>query len=53
MPPQIQLAKDQPAAIVQYVRELQVANGIIYRPKRRERPAPTAIAVSETHCGRP
>jgi mono/diheme cytochrome c family protein len=34
MPPQPQVTDDQIAAIVQYVRELQVANGITYRPHR-------------------
>jgi len=32
MPPQPQVSQPQIAAIVQYVRELQVANGITYRP---------------------
>lgn len=32
MPPQRQVTEDQVAAIIQYVRELQVANGIGYRP---------------------
>ena len=32
MPPQPQVSQDQLAAIVRYVRELQVANGITYRP---------------------
>lgn len=34
MPPQRQVTEEQVAAIVQYVRELQVANGIGYRPHR-------------------
>lgn len=34
MPPQRQVAEEQVAAIVQYVRELQVANGIGYQPHR-------------------
>lgn len=34
MPPQHQVTEPQVAAIVQYVRELQVANGIGYRPHR-------------------
>ena len=34
MPPQLQVTEQQVAAIVQYVRELQVANGIGYRPHR-------------------
>jgi mono/diheme cytochrome c family protein len=34
MPPQPQVAEPQLAAIVQYIRELQVANGIGYRPHR-------------------
>jgi mono/diheme cytochrome c family protein len=34
MPPQAQVTEDQVAAIVQYVRELQIANGIKYRPHR-------------------
>lgn len=34
MPPQPQVTQDQLAAIVRYVRELQVANGINYRPHR-------------------
>ncbi|MFH1340596.1 MAG: cytochrome c [Pseudomonadota bacterium] len=34
MPPQRQVTEPQVAAIVQYVRELQVANGIGYRPHR-------------------
>lgn len=34
MPPQPQVSEDQIAAIVKYVRELQVANGITYRPHR-------------------
>ncbi len=34
MPPQPQVTQDQVAAIVRYVRELQVANGISYRPHR-------------------
>lgn len=32
MPPQPQVSEDQVAAIVRYVREVQVANGIRYRP---------------------
>ena len=32
MPPQPQVSQGQLAAIVRYVRELQVANGITYRP---------------------
>ena len=32
MPPQPQVSEDQIAAIVRYVRELQLANGIGYRP---------------------
>jgi hypothetical protein len=31
MPPQPQVSDDQLAAIVRYVRELQEANGILYR----------------------
>jgi mono/diheme cytochrome c family protein len=34
MPPQPQVREAPLAAIVQYVRELQVANGITYRPHR-------------------
>lgn len=34
MPPQPQLTQNQVLAIVRYVRELQVANGISYRPHR-------------------
>lgn len=34
MPPQPQVAEQQIAAIVQYLRELQVANGIGYKPHR-------------------
>jgi mono/diheme cytochrome c family protein len=34
MPPQPQVTEDQVAAIVRYVRELQVANGITHRPHR-------------------
>lgn len=34
MPPQHQVSEQQVAAIVQYIRELQVANGIAYRPHR-------------------
>jgi mono/diheme cytochrome c family protein len=34
MPPQLQATEQQVSAIVQYVRELQVANGIGYRPHR-------------------
>jgi mono/diheme cytochrome c family protein len=34
MPPQRQVSEDQAAAIIQYVRELQAANGIAYRPHR-------------------
>lgn len=34
MPPQPQLNTEQITSIVQYVRELQVANGIGYRPHR-------------------
>ncbi len=34
MPPQHQVTEEQVVAIVQYVRELQVANGISYRPHR-------------------
>lgn len=34
MPPQRQVTEPQVAAIVQYVRELQVANGVGYRPHR-------------------
>lgn len=34
MPPQPQVTEDQVAAIVKYVRELQVANGITYKPHR-------------------
>ena len=34
MPPQPQVTAQQLAAIVRYVRELQVANGIQYRPHR-------------------
>jgi mono/diheme cytochrome c family protein len=34
MPPQPQVTLDQVAAIVRYVRELQLANGIVYRPHR-------------------
>jgi hypothetical protein len=32
MPPQPQVSDEQLKAIVQYVRELQIANGITYRP---------------------
>ena len=32
MPPQPQVSEDQVAAIVRYVREVQIANGIQYRP---------------------
>lgn len=32
MPPQPQVTEDQVAAIVQYIREVQIANGIKYRP---------------------
>ncbi|MFZ2156316.1 MAG: cytochrome c [Bradyrhizobium sp.] len=34
MPPQRQVTEPQVTAIVQYIRELQVANGIGYRPHR-------------------
>ena len=34
MPPQPQVTEQQVAAIVRYVRELQVANGITHRPHR-------------------
>lgn len=34
MPPQRQVTEQQVAAIVQYVRELQAANGIRYQPHR-------------------
>ncbi|KQT17277.1 MULTISPECIES: cytochrome c [unclassified Bradyrhizobium] len=34
MPPQPQVSEQQITSIVQYVRELQVANGIPYRPHR-------------------
>jgi hypothetical protein len=34
MPPQPQVTPEQLEAIVRYVRELQVANGIAYRPHR-------------------
>jgi mono/diheme cytochrome c family protein len=34
MPPQPQMSEDEIVAIVKYVRELQVANGITYRPHR-------------------
>lgn len=34
MPPQPQLSEDQVRDIVQYVRELQLANGITYKPHR-------------------
>ncbi len=34
MPPQRQVTEEQVAAIVRYVRELQIANGIRYRPHR-------------------
>ena len=34
MPPQPQVSEEQVAAIIRYVRELQVANGITYRPHR-------------------
>ncbi|MBZ0164999.1 MAG: cytochrome c [Notoacmeibacter sp.] len=34
MPPQSQLEKEEVAKIVRYVRELQVANGITYKPHR-------------------
>lgn len=34
MPPQPQVTQDQVVAIVRYVRELQAANGIGYRPHR-------------------
>jgi mono/diheme cytochrome c family protein len=34
MPPQPQVTDSQISAIIQYVRELQAANGISYRPHR-------------------
>ncbi len=34
MPPQPQVTQEQIAAIVQYIREVQAANGIGYRPHR-------------------
>jgi mono/diheme cytochrome c family protein len=34
MPPQPQVREEELAAIVQYVREVQVANGITFRPHR-------------------
>ena len=34
MPPQLQVSREQMAAVVRYVRELQVANGVTYRPHR-------------------
>jgi cytochrome c1 len=34
MPPQPQVTEQQIRAIVQYVRELQIANGIRYHPHR-------------------
>jgi mono/diheme cytochrome c family protein len=34
MPPQPQVTEDQISAIIQYVRELQAANGISYQPHR-------------------
>lgn len=34
MPPQPQASEDQVAVIVRYVRELQIANGIRYKPHR-------------------
>lgn len=34
MPPQPQVTREQMAAVVRYVRELQAANGIAYRPHR-------------------
>ena len=34
MPPQPQVTGDEMASIIRYVRELQVANGILYRPHR-------------------
>lgn len=34
MPPQPQVTREQMVAIVRYVRELQAANGIAYRPHR-------------------
>jgi hypothetical protein len=34
MPPQPQVTEPQVAAVVQYIRELQLANGIGYRPHR-------------------
>lgn len=34
MPPQRQVSEEQTTAIVQYVRELQIANGISYQPHR-------------------
>lgn len=34
MPPQPHVTQDQVAAIVKYIREIQVANGITYKPHR-------------------
>jgi cytochrome c551/c552 len=34
MPPQPQVSDEELAAIIRYVRELQTANGIFYRPHR-------------------
>jgi len=34
MPPQPQVSREQMAAVVRYVRELQAANGITHRPHR-------------------
>jgi hypothetical protein len=34
MPPQPQVTGKEMATIIQYVRELQLANGITYRPHR-------------------
>ncbi len=34
MPPQPQVSDEELAAIIRYVRELQTANGIVYRPHR-------------------
>lgn len=34
MPSQPQVSREQTAAIIRYIRDLQVANGIVYRPHR-------------------
>ena len=34
MPPQLQVSREQMAAVIRYVRELQVANGVMYRQHR-------------------